>query len=102
MQNIANLQINKYNDGVTFKVKVIPNSSASKITEITEEFIKIKLNSPAIENKANKETILLLSKVFNTPKSSITLMFGDKNKLKTFWLPLTEEELRTKLASIKI
>lgn len=100
MQNIDNLQINKHNSGVTFKVKVIPNSSSSKITEITEEFVKIKLNSPPIENKANKEVIILLSKILDIPKSSIELMFGDKNKLKTFWVPLTEEELRTKLASL--
>ena len=100
MQNVNFLQINKHNTGVTFKVKVLPNSSASKIVEITEEFIKIKLNSPPIENKANKEVIILLAKVLNIPKSSIELLFGDKNKLKTFWVPLSEEELRTKLANL--
>ena len=100
MQNFNTLQINKHNGGVTFKVKVIPNSSSSKITEITEEYVKIKLNSPPVENKANKEVINLLSKSLGIPKSSIQLMFGDKNKLKTFWLPMQEEELRTKLASL--
>ena len=100
MQNISNFQITKYKEGVTFKVKVIPNSSASKITEVTEEFLKAKLNSPPIENKANKEIINLLSKSLNLPKSSIELVFGDKNKLKTFYVPISEEELRTKIANL--
>lgn len=97
MQNANNLQVSKHKNGVTFKVKVIPNSSCSKIVEITEEYIKIKLNSPPIENKANKETIILLAKFLNIPKSSIEILFGDKNKLKTFWVPISEEELFNKL-----
>ena len=100
MQNINNLQISKHKNGAIFKVKVVPNSSCSKIVEITEEYIKVKLNSPPIENKANKETILLLSKILDIPKSSIEIVFGDKNKLKTFFVPLQEEELRTKLQKI--
>ena len=94
------LQIAKYKNGVTFKVKVIPNSSASKITEITEEFIKVKLNSPPVENKANKEVINLLSKTLNLPKTSIELVLGDKNKLKTFYVAISEEELRTKIEKL--
>ena len=100
MQNTNILKINKHKNGVSFQVKVIPNSSASKITEITEEYLKVKLNSPPIENKANKEVILLLSKSLNIPKTSIELISGDKNKLKTFVVPLTEEELRTKINEI--
>ena len=97
MQNIDIVQINKHKNGVTFKVKVIPNSSSSKITEITEEYLKMKLNSPPIENKANKEVVLLLSKTLGIPKTSIEILSGDKNKLKTILIHCTEEEVRTKL-----
>ncbi len=97
MQNLNDLIITKYKEGVTFKVKVIPNSSASKIIEISEDYLKIKLNSPPIENKANKETIGIISKSLNVPKSSIEIVFGDKNKLKTVYVPLSEDELRTKI-----
>ncbi|MCQ2957734.1 MAG: DUF167 domain-containing protein [Candidatus Gastranaerophilales bacterium] len=85
---------------MTFSVKVIPNSSASQITEITEDYLKAKLNSPPIENKANKEVINLLAKSLDIPKSSITLIYGDKNKLKTFLVPIKEEELRIKVRKI--
>ena len=98
MQNLDILKITKTNTGVAFKVKVVPNSSASKIVEVNEEFIKIKLNSPPIEGKANKEVINLLSKVLDVPKTSLELLSGDKNKLKTIGAPITEEQLREKIS----
>lgn len=98
MQNLDVLKITKTNNGVAFKVKVVPNSSASKIVEVNEEFVKIKLNSPPIEGRANKEVINLLSKVLDIPKTSIELLNGDKNKLKTIGVPITEEHLRKKIA----
>ena len=97
MQNIDELQVIKTANGVTFRAKVIPNSSVSKIMEVTEEFVKIKLNSPPIEGRANKEVINLLSKVLDIPKTSIELVSGDKSKLKTLNVPLNEEQLRTQL-----
>jgi len=102
MQNFNQLQISKSKNGVAFKVKVIPNSSASKIVEVMPEYIKAKLNSPPIENKANKEVINLLAKTLDIPKSSIELVAGDKNKLKTFSVPLTEEELRIKVSKLSL
>ncbi|MCR4881398.1 MAG: DUF167 domain-containing protein [bacterium] len=97
MQNIDDLKITKTNDGVSFRVKVVPNSSASKVVEANEEFVKIKLNSPPIEGRANKEVIELLSKVLDVPKTSIELVSGDKSKLKTLKVPLSEEQVREKI-----
>ena len=98
MQNLDVLKITKTNNGVAFKVKVVPNSSASKIVEVNEEFVKIKLNSPPIEGRANKEVVNLLSKVLGVPKTSIELLNGDKSKLKTLSVPLSEEQFREKIA----
>ena len=97
MQNKFNLKISNTDSGLRFKVSVIPNSSFSKIVEITEEFIKIKLNSPPIEGKANKEVIAMLSKFLKIPKSNIAIISGDKNKLKTIEAQITEEAFFAKL-----
>ena len=99
MQNKFNLNISNTNTGIRFKVSVVPNSSCSKIIEINEEFIKIKLNSPPIEGKANKEVISLLSKTLKIPKSSITIINGDKNKLKTIEAQISEENFFIRLES---
>ncbi len=67
----------------TLEVKVVPQSSRSEITR-DNEVIKVFLNSPPADGKANKECIKLLSKFFHVPKSSIMLIKGEKNRTKVF------------------
>lgn len=68
--------------GVIFSVKLVPNSSFSKVVDFTEEYVRIKISSPPIENKANKELISFCSKLFDVNKSKIQILSGDKSKLK--------------------
>ena len=64
------------------KVKVIPNSSVNKIIERKENFLKIKLTAPAVEDKANQAFIKFLAKEFNTVKSNIQIIKGLRSKEK--------------------
>lgn len=102
MQNNFNLKISKIVNGIRFKVCVIPNSSASKIVEITEEYIKMKLNSPPVEGKANKEVIVILSKFLKIPKGNINIINGEKNKIKTIEAIISEESFFEKINSYLI
>ena len=70
------------NNGVIFSVKLVPNSSFSKVVDYTEEYVRIKISSPPIENKANKELISFCSDLFDVNKSKLKLVSGDKSKLK--------------------
>ena len=58
-------------DGIIFSVKLVPNSSFSKIVDFNDEFVRIKIASPPIDNRANKELISFCSNLFNTNKSKI-------------------------------
>ena len=55
-------------NGILLNIKVVPNSSKTMIMGveaagiIEEPFLKIKISSPANENKANEELIKFLSK----------------------------------------
>ena len=79
-------------NGILINVKVIPNSSKTMITGIEETglnknlFLKIKISSPANENKANEELIKFLSKTLKIAKTSIIIVKGDKNKEKKILL----------------
>ncbi|MDR1452735.1 MAG: DUF167 domain-containing protein [Candidatus Margulisbacteria bacterium] len=44
--------------------------------------IKIKLNAPAQDNKANQELIIFLAKKLNIPKSNLTIIRGLTNRHK--------------------
>ncbi|MDD3594617.1 MAG: DUF167 domain-containing protein [Candidatus Gastranaerophilales bacterium] len=92
MQNTNTLKISEKNNGIVFQIKAVPNSSCSKITEINEEFIKIKLYAPPVEGKANKEIILILSKMFKVPKSSVKILHGEQGKLKTIFIDISKKE----------
>lgn len=65
------------------KIKVIPNSKITKIIEESSDTLKIKLQAPALEGKANKALLAFLSEHFHKPKSKITLQNGEKSRLKT-------------------
>ena len=69
-------------DGIVFSVKLVPNSSFSKIVDFTEDYVRIKISSPPIENRANKELVEFCSDLFKVNKSKIKIISGEKSKIK--------------------
>lgn len=63
-------------------VIVIPNSKTSEVMKIDENNYRIKVDAPAVENKANKRLVEVLSEYFNVRTSSIKILKGFKNKNK--------------------
>lgn len=74
--------ISNTKDGVVITLKLVPNSSFSKVVDFTEEYIRIKISAPAVENKANKELINFCSDLFDVNKSKLSIISGEKSKLK--------------------
>ena len=68
------------------KIKVIPNSKVEKIVSQEGNNLKIKLQAPAHEGKANQALIKFLSQHFKVPKSKIRLLSGEKSREKTIQL----------------
>ena len=81
MENNSNYIINTQ-DGIIFNVKLVPNSSFSKIVDYTNEYVRIKISAPPLENRANKELIEFCSDLFKISKSKIKIISGEKSKLK--------------------
>ncbi|MBE7704305.1 MAG: DUF167 domain-containing protein [Cyanobacteria bacterium SIG29] len=69
-------------DGIVFCVKLVPNSSFSKVVDYTDDYVRIKISSPPIENRANKELIEFCSDLFDVNKSKIKIVSGEKSKIK--------------------
>jgi len=85
MGNLSNI-LSETNDGIIFCVKLVPNSSFSKIVDYTDDYVRIKISSPPIENKANKELISFCSDLFDVNKSKISIVSGEKSKIKKILL----------------
>ncbi|OGL44933.1 MAG: YggU family protein [Candidatus Schekmanbacteria bacterium RBG_16_38_11] len=70
------------------KVKVIPRSSCNEIKEFSEGVLKVRLTSPPVEGKANKQLITFLSENFKVKKSEIKIVAGLKSREKLIEIPL--------------
>ena len=76
------LKINEQNDSISFKVKIQPNASKNEVCGVVEDYLKIKINAPALDNKANKECISFFAKIFKISKSSVNIIHGEKSREK--------------------
>ncbi len=65
------------------QVKVKPNSKEQKVQKSSDGSLIVRLKSPPVDGKANKELIELLAKKFKVSKSKIKIKSGlsAKNKL---------------------
>ena len=52
------------------KLHIQPNAKENKVIGLHDESLKLKIKAPPIDNKANKEIILYLSKEFKVSKSA--------------------------------
>ncbi len=91
MERKFNFIIEKGND-VILIIKLVPNSSFSKVVDYTGEFIRIKIASPALENRANRELTAYCSQLFCVNKSKIKIVSGEKSKLKKILIEDTKSE----------
>ena len=73
----------KIKDDLILKIKVEPRSSRAGVVGQYGDALKVKLTSPPVEGKANKELIEVLAKHFGVHKRNIEIIAGhsSKNKL---------------------
>jgi len=69
-------------NNLTIKIKVEPRSSKSGIVGPYGDSLKVKLTSPPVDGKANKELIALLSKELKVRKKDIEIVSGQSSKNK--------------------
>ncbi|MCO4755330.1 MAG: YggU family protein [Bacteriovoracaceae bacterium] len=80
-------------DNAVLRVNARPASSKNEICGIFDGRLKIKLSSPPVDGKANKELIKYLSKLTNIPKSSFEIIRGFTSKQKDIACPSSAIEL---------
>jgi uncharacterized protein (TIGR00251 family) len=65
-----------------FDIIVTPKSSRSAISLDEGDLIRVKLNSPPVEGRANAECVRLFSRALDLPKSAIEIIKGEKGRRK--------------------
>ncbi len=66
---------------------VQPGAKESAIAGLYGDVLKIRLKARAVDGKANAALIAFLASELDVPPSSITLLKGSRNRLKTLQFP---------------
>jgi len=67
---------------VSFPVRVQPRASKDEITGVVEGALKIRLQAPAVENRANEALVEFLAHLLKTPKSAVRILAGERSRTK--------------------
>jgi uncharacterized protein len=69
-------------DGVILTIRVIPRAGRSGAAGTRDNAFLIRLNAPPVEGAANTELIDLLADLLDVPKRNVTIVSGERSRLK--------------------
>lgn len=67
---------------VVAELKVVPRASENEIRREAGGLLKVRLQAPPVDGKANKALVKFLAETLNVSKSSITIVSGEKGRNK--------------------
>jgi hypothetical protein len=67
---------------VSLQVRVQPRASRDEIVGVIDGALKIRLQAPAVENRANEALVEFLAHLLKTPKSAVRILGGERSRLK--------------------
>jgi len=76
---------------VKLLVKVIPSAKKNEIRDFKGGILYVKISAPPVKGKANKELLKFLKRKFEV--KDIKIVSGEKSRLKTLDIPLSDEEI---------
>jgi uncharacterized protein len=82
-------------EGVLFAVRVQPRASRDEIAGIIDGAMKVRLQAPAMEDRANEALCEFLAQLLKTPKSAVRILGGERSRIKRIAVRgVTEPQVR--------
>ena len=69
-------------NGVVVTVRVMPRASKAGLAGVREGALLVRLNAPPVDGAANEELMALLAKACGVPKRAVSIVSGDRGRLK--------------------
>ncbi len=69
-------------DGCTVTVKVTPRAKKSEISGADPGWVRVRLQAPPVDGKANEALVELFAARFALPKRSVEILTGETSRLK--------------------
>ena len=76
------LDIQEHVGAAIFSVRVQPRASKNELAGEMNGALKIRLQAPAVENRANDALIEFLAELLKTPKSAVRILTGERSRTK--------------------
>ncbi len=87
--------IRKHADGVLLDIKVTPNGGRNSVDGVHNNRLKIRIQAPPEDGKANEEIIKFFAKLFGCRKAEVEIVKGLQSREKTVLVSgVTEETIR--------
>jgi uncharacterized protein len=67
---------------VTFAVRVQPRASKNEVAGLMDGALKIRLQAPAVEGRANHALCEFLGELLKRPKSAVRILAGERSRTK--------------------
>lgn len=68
--------------GVILSARLTPRASRNEITGVVEGALRIRLQAPPVDGKANKALLRFLADLLDMPPSSLAILSGDTGRNK--------------------
>jgi hypothetical protein len=76
------LDIQERDGVVVVAVRVQPRASRDEIAGEMNGALKIRLQAPAVEDRANEALVEFLARLLKTPKSAVRILSGERSRSK--------------------
>lgn len=87
-------------DHIILNIRVVPRASRDGLAGLMGDDLKIRIQAPPVDGKANAYLVKFLSKHWNIPRSSIEILSGETGRTKRLRINRPTDELRNQLKEI--
>ena len=93
------LEIQERDGASIFAVRVQPRASKDEIAGEMGGALKVRLQAPAVEDRANEALVEFLAQLLKTPKSAVRILSGDRSRMKRIEIRgVTQQRIQALLA----
>ena len=80
--SLLDLRPNLERGTVVFEVRVQPRASKNEVSGAMEGALKIRLQAPAVEDRANEALCEFLAQLLKRPKAAVRILSGERSRSK--------------------
>ncbi|MGD0017539.1 MAG: DUF167 family protein [Verrucomicrobiia bacterium] len=79
-------------DGVVLNIRVVPRASKTEVQGVLGDALKIRLQAPPVDGKANAALVKFLADKLGIAKSNVTLLSGETGRVKRVLIQSLDED----------